>query len=84
MEGAYKIVHELIDVVLIACIVNVDEVIGDVSVVYMVVGKVFPRANIHAAEHLPRVGTDNLTAELVSQFGGETCFATSRGACYGE
>ena len=84
VEGVDKVVLKLIDVILIACVVDVDEVVRDICVVYVIVGKVFARANIHATKHLARVGTNNLTAELVSQFGGETCLSTSRGACYGE
>ena len=84
VKGVDKVVLELVDVVFVACVVDVNEVIGDVGAVDMVVVEILARAYVHAAEHLPRVGTDNLTAELVSQFGGETCFATSRGACYGE
>jgi hypothetical protein len=64
--------------------VNVDKMVGDINVVNMIVGKVFARADVHATEDLPRVSTNNLTAELESQFGGETCLTTSRGACYGD
>ena len=84
VEGADEVVLELIHIVFVAGIVDVDKVVWNVGAVDVVVGEVFAGADVHAAEYLARVGTNNLTAELEGQFGGEACFATGGRACYGE
>ena len=75
LEGSDEVVLELVDVVLVACVVDVDEMIGDVDTVDMVVGQVLARADVHATEHLPRVGADNLALQPIGQLGGEGCLA---------
>ena len=82
--GADEVVLELVDVIFVAGVVDVDEVVGDVYAVEVVVGKVFAGADVHASEHLARVGTNNLAAEAVGQLGGECCFATGCGTRDGE
>ena len=53
VEGVDKVVLELVDVVFVACIVDVDEVIWDVGAVDMVVVEILARAYVHATEYLP-------------------------------
>lgn len=84
VEGTDKVVLKLIYIIFIARVMDVDEVIGNIRAVDVIVGKVLARSDIHAAKDLPRVGTNNLTAELESQFGGEACLTTSGWTCYGE
>ena len=63
LKSPNKIVLELVDIVLIARFVDVDEMDRNRTPPFIVFGEVLASADVHAAEHLARVGTDDFAAE---------------------
>lgn len=84
LVGGYEVVEEAVGVVFLAGVADVDEVVGDVDTVDVVVGEVLACAYVHAAEDLARVGTDDFALQAEGHLGGEGGLACGGGAQDGD
>lgn len=70
VEGLNEVVLKAVDAVFLAGVADVDEVVGNAVAINGVVGQVLAGADIHAAEHLARIGADDFAVEPIGQSGG--------------
>ena len=63
---------------------DIDEVIGNVYTMEVVIGQILARANVHASIYLSAVSTDNLPIHFIRQLCSKSCFTTRRRSQYGQ
>lgn len=76
----YEIVLELVEVIFLAGIAYIDQMGGNGAMREFVFVDVFARTDIHAPEHLTRVGTDYFGVNAVSNGYSQSGLAACRGA----
>ena len=79
-QGSTEGTQETIGAVLLAGVAHVNEMIWYMCAVKVVVGEVLAGADVHATEHLARVGADNLAPQTIGHLGRQSCLARGRGA----
>ena len=65
-------------VIFIAGLADIDQVIGDLFSIHVVIGQILTRPDIHGTIDLPGVSADDLRIQLGGESGGEGRLSGSR------